>query len=69
MQNESIMDSLKLVYPKLVPGGVAVIDDYGWDYLVGVKRACDHFFADKLEKVRPLAVIRPFFQGYFIKGA
>ena len=26
-----------------------VLDDYGWDVLPGVERACSNFFADKPE--------------------
>lgn len=58
---ESILDSLKHVYPKMAPGGVILIDDY-FDpkilnvnpILPGVKKACDEFFADKPEKIQVL---------------
>lgn len=67
---ESIADSLRLVYPKLVPRGTVVIDDYGWSNLCGVKAACDDFFDCKPEKVTPLVTFNPEgFQAYFQKGA
>lgn len=56
---DSILISLRYVYPRLSRGAVCVIDDYAdpsvwaaaWNKLPGVKRACDEFFADKPEKV------------------
>lgn len=49
---DSTLDSLKLIYDKLVPGAVILIDDYGHDkYWTGVKQATLEFFADKPEKV------------------
>ena len=52
---ESILISLKYVYPKLSKGAICLIDDYcdpeiyprGWNLLPGV----DEFFADKPEKI------------------
>ena len=64
----SIRDSLKVVYPRLVPGAACIIDDYGWDGLTGVKVAVDEYMADKPEKVRPLATGNPKgFQAVIIK--
>jgi O-methyltransferase len=56
---DSILVSLKYVYPKLSPGAVCLIDDYadpeinpkGWNRLPGVKKACDEYLADKPEKM------------------
>jgi O-methyltransferase len=45
----SIMDSWEKVYPRLVPGAIVCVHDYGWDVLPGVKRACDDFLNDKPE--------------------
>lgn len=42
-------------YPRLVPGGVMVFDDYGFTSCPGAKRATDAFFADKPEPVLHLA--------------
>jgi O-methyltransferase len=44
---ESIMDSLKLVWPRLSPGGTVLIDDYGREALPGAERAADEFFKGK----------------------
>lgn len=51
---ESIRDSIRLVYPRLVKGGACLIDDYGWTGLAGVKIAVDDYMKDKREPVRPL---------------
>jgi O-methyltransferase len=45
----SILTSLELTYPRLQPGGAIVVDDYGWERLPGVERACADFLADKPE--------------------
>lgn len=56
---DSTLDSLKLIYDRLVPGAVILIDDYGHDkYWTGVKQATLEFFADKPEKVVELKGIR-----------
>jgi len=55
---DSIYDSLALVYPRLAPGGICVIDDYGWDGLPGVAKAVDAFMRDKPEAVASLATGR-----------
>ncbi len=36
---------LEVLYPRLVPGGVLIVDDYG--YFLGARKATDEFFADK----------------------
>lgn len=41
----SIMDPLKLVWPRLSPGGVVLVDDYGRDALPGPERAVHDFFS------------------------
>ncbi|MBP2471865.1 O-methyltransferase [Crossiella equi] len=49
---QSIKTSLEYVYPRLAPGGIALVDDYcdldvnprAWDGLPGVKQACDDYF-------------------------
>ncbi len=50
---ESIMDSLKLVWPKLVPGGIIVIDDYQNQALPGVGKAADEFANEHNVLVQP----------------
>jgi O-methyltransferase len=46
----SIVDSFVKVYPKLSRGARIVIDDYEWEPLPGVKRACQDFLRDKSER-------------------
>lgn len=41
---ESIMSSLKLVWPRMCRGGTVLIDDYGREALPGVERAIRDFF-------------------------
>jgi O-methyltransferase len=56
---DSILISLKYVYPRLTKGAICLIDDYcdpdinpfGWNELPGVKKACDDFLFDKPESV------------------
>jgi len=56
---DSIMVSLKYVYPRLTRGAICLVDDYcdpqinpdGWNYLPGVKKACDEFLSDKPERI------------------
>jgi O-methyltransferase len=69
----SILESLQIIYPRLAPGAVVVIDDYCDPQLLdvnnilpGVKRACDEFFADKPEKVSVLIAGNES-HGYFRK--
>ena len=47
----SILDSWEKVYPRLSPGAVVCIHDYGWGVLPGCKAACDEFLKDKPEKI------------------
>ena len=49
---QSIMDSLNLVWPRLVKGGGLVIDDYERSDLPGVSRAIEDFFASKLISIK-----------------
>lgn len=43
----SIIDSLRLVWPRLSPGGTVLIDDYQRETLPGVEQALRDFFQDK----------------------
>lgn len=47
----SILDSLNKIYHKVVPGGIIVIDDCGWNALPGCKKAVDDFMQDKKENL------------------
>jgi O-methyltransferase len=48
---ESIFDSLKLVYQRMTPGGIVLIDDYNHRGLPGVRVAVSDFLKDKPESV------------------
>ena len=45
------LDSLAYFYPRVVSGGVIVLDDYGFVTCPGARRAADEFFADRPEHV------------------
>lgn len=42
---ESTLHELKHLYPRLTPGGVLIIDDYGSFY--GARKAVDEYFAER----------------------
>lgn len=48
---ESIMDSLKLVWPRMAQGGAVLVDDYGREALPGAERAVTIFLKDKRARV------------------
>lgn len=57
---ESIRDSLKVVWPKLAPGAIVVVDDYQAEALPGAKRAVDEWLIAhpaRLRVVASLAII------------
>lgn len=41
--------SLEFFYPRLLPGGMLICDDYGSGFFPGARMAMDDFFADKPE--------------------
>jgi len=47
--HSSYIECLTELYPKLVPGGVVVFDDYGSPKWPGAKKAVDELFSDKEE--------------------
>ncbi len=49
---DSIIDSLRLVWPRLSPGGIICIDDYGRETLPGVERAVRDYFQSRPQDVR-----------------
>lgn len=53
--HDGIIDTLNFLYPRLVPGGVIVFDDYALASCPGAREAVDSFFADKPEA--PLAML------------
>lgn len=56
---ESTLVGLRHVWPRVVPGGIVMIDDYcdphenpwAWPEMPGVKAACDEFFANTRERL------------------
>ena len=47
---QTTLDCLHFFYPRTVPGGVMIFDDYGWHiFRDSEKRAVDEFFRDKEE--------------------
>ncbi len=44
-------DALAFFYPRMVPGGVIICDDYGFDTCPGARLAMDEFFHDRAETV------------------
>ncbi|HET6794531.1 MAG TPA: TylF/MycF/NovP-related O-methyltransferase [Acidimicrobiales bacterium] len=45
------LDSLRFFYPRLVPGGLIVCDDYGFTTCPGARAAVDEYFGDRPEPV------------------
>jgi hypothetical protein len=45
------LDSLEFFYPRMVPGGLIVCDDYGFRTCPGARNAVNGFFEDKPEAV------------------
>ncbi|WP_020409612.1 TylF/MycF/NovP-related O-methyltransferase [Hahella ganghwensis] len=45
------LDTLSFFYERMVPGGMIVCDDYGFETCPGATKALDDFFRDKTESV------------------
>lgn len=45
----AVRSSLEYAYPRLQPGAIVVLDDYGFPSCPGVRAALDEFFADRPE--------------------
>lgn len=58
------LDSLVFFYPRMVPGGIILCDDYGMRQAPGAKKAMDDFFVGKQEVIMSL----PTGQGLVIKS-
>lgn len=58
-------DSLEFFYPRLVPGGILLCDDYGSRQCPGAKRAFDEFIASRPERT---VVHLPTIQGLIVKA-
>ena len=47
---QSVLDCVEYVYPKLVPGGILMFDDYGFPSCSRAREAADRAFASRREK-------------------
>ena len=47
MPSKPTESALDFFYPRLVPGGVILFDDYGWDAYEDTKNAIENFFTNK----------------------
>jgi O-methyltransferase len=47
---QSALDCIEFVYPRLVPGGILVFDDYGFPSCTRAREATDQAFAARREK-------------------
>jgi len=68
---KSVRDCCEFIYPRVVPGGVMVFDDYGFKSCPGAKQAVDDFFRDKAEEplVLPTAQAIIFKQGIGLRAS
>ena len=48
-------DSMEFFYPRMSPGGMILLDDYGFTSCPGTKKAVDDFMQDKPEKITMLS--------------
>ena len=60
---QSVLDSIEFVYPRLVPGGILVFDDYGFPSCTRAREATDQAFAGRREK----PIYLPTGQAFVIK--
>ncbi|HXX56061.1 MAG TPA: TylF/MycF/NovP-related O-methyltransferase, partial [Methanoregula sp.] len=44
---QPIRDSLEFFYPRMIPGGIIVLDDYGYLGFPGAKKATDEFIKNR----------------------
>jgi O-methyltransferase len=60
---KSVKDSLEFVYPRMLPGGTILFDDYGWHSCPGAREAVDEF----AERMNLLPLILPSGQAVITK--
>lgn len=60
---QATKDSLVFIYPRMVPGGIILFDDYGYSECSGAKKAVDEFLLDKQE----ILISLPTAQAFLIK--
>jgi O-methyltransferase len=46
---ESVHDAITFLYPRIVPGGIMIFDDYGFPSCPGARKAVDEAFAKRPE--------------------
>jgi O-methyltransferase len=61
---QSALDCCRYFYPRMVPGGVMLFDEYGYPAARGEKVAVDEFFSDKPES----PIVLPTGQAIVLKG-
>ncbi len=49
---QATRDAIEFFWPRLVPGGKIVVDDYGWEPCAGVKKAVEDFYAGESDAGR-----------------
>lgn len=64
---ESYRTCLEFFYPRLSPGGIALMDEYQDDAWPGCTKAVDEFLADKPERLQRLQK-ENYVRAYFVKG-
>ena len=57
----STISTLEYLYPKLIIGGIALFDDYGFSTCPGVTQAVNEFLDDKNEEIINLSAGGSFF--------
>lgn len=55
----SVLDCCKYFFPKLVPGGIMIFDDYGFPTTPGAKQAVDEYFTGKYCEQKIVRIISP----------
>ncbi len=63
-QERSTRDCLDFVWPRMVVGGIVVIDDYDWPLCPGIKLVVDSFFRSRAVPLR----VNPNYQVQVFKG-
>ncbi len=48
---QSTRDAIEFFWPRMVPGGKILIDDYGWEPCAGVQKAVDEWFKPNERRV------------------
>ena len=57
------LSALNVLFDRLTPGGIVVLDDYGWAFYRKQKKSADTFAADRMQSIIEL----PTGQGLLIK--